>query len=200
MKQNQNPPSNARDIWAAFDTWCGKTWTRPENWKPANHRIPSVNLRAAAASNSPLEPEQRQGAIEHYKYRAYITHIDGVDVMAPLRELAALAIKGQIIWWARPLSEIAPYRPMPTAALDNFGIPALSEKIHDVVQHLHNGDMVWHPRFWDMPLEGNAHLARKRAERILCGLFETHKGFYLPWTTDDGREWIKKRTQTNVPV
>jgi len=193
MTQNQNPPANARDLWAAFDTWCGKTWTRPENWTPSTHRILSLNLRlGAAVSNSPPELEQLQGTIGHYKGRAYITDIDGVDVMAPLRELAALAVQGQIIWWARPLSEIAPYRPMPTAALDNFGIPVLSEKIHDVVQHLHNGDMVWHPRFWDRPLEGNAHLARKNAERILRELFETHKDLYLPWKKDDGLEWIKK--------
>lgn len=191
MSQNQNPPANARDLWAAIDTWCGKSWTRPENWSPSSHRIPSVILRPAAASNGPDELDELQGSVRHYKNRAYITDIDGVDVMPPLRELAALAVKGQIIWWARPYSEIAPYQPMPAAALENFGVPVLSEKIHDVMQHLHTGDLVWHPRFWDKPLDGNAHLARRNAEKWLTNLFETHVGNYLPWTEEKGFEECK---------
>lgn len=176
MSQNQNPPSEALSLWDAFAAWCGNEWSAPEAWgsnQPALLMFPSAEVRTFRDCN-------------------YFVSIDGADINSALRELSRLASSNEITWWARPDSEISNYRPMPAVALENFSLPALSENFHDVLRHRFDGSFVWHPRFAERPRKGNAHLARKNAQKFLVTLLEAHSGSYLPWTEDDGYAEILK--------
>lgn len=176
MNQNQNPPSEALSLWDAFAAWCGNEWSAPEAW----------------GSNQPPRFVENRAEVATHRGNRYIVGIDDARIIPAFIELARLASSNEIMWWARPSLEISPYRPMPAIALANFSLPALSEILQDVLQHRFDGGLVWHPRFAERPREGNAHLARKNAEKFLILLLEAHSGHYLPWTEDDGFAEILK--------